>query len=379
MKTCVFSTSLILLFMMSATQAQFKNPGNIDYTWKTDISKHNVALSEISLVLPKGSFPKIDYPQFLEMKQGLEAFFMHEPVISVEIGGKAKAYPLNMLTTHEISNDTLGATPILATYCPLCNSGVVFDRRILIGGKQEVLEFEVSGMLRKSDMVMLDTETESLWQQFMGESIVGTFTGTYLDVIPSLIISVEEFFTRYPGGLILSNESSNATENQSYGNNPYVGYDSEDGLPYDRFFSNRDVDSRLPSMERVIDIEVDGSYKIYPFSKIASLGIINDNFKGVQVVLFHSRQTVSATDAGQISQSRSIGSVTAFSPVVNDKVLTFKIKNGIFRDKQTKSSWDITGFCYDGEMKGSRLMILPHSNHFSFVWLAFHPDSEIYQ
>jgi hypothetical protein len=365
--------------MVQPLNAQFKNPGNIEFTWRTDTTRHKVALSEISIVLPKGAFPKIDYPEFLGKDMGLKAFFIHEPVISIEIKGQAKAYPLNMLTTHEISNDTLGGIPILATYCPLCNSGVVYDRRLLWEGKREVLEFEVSGMLRKSDMVMMDTRSESLWQQLMGEAIVGEYSGAMLETLPSLIISVEEFFHAYPEGTILSNRTDDAKLASTYGSNPYVGYDSSDGKPYERYFSHSEVDTRLPAMERVIDIEVNGAYKIYPFTKLAEKGVINDSYKGMNVVLFHSENTVSVMDAGEIAKSRSIGSVSVFDPHLDGRHLTFSKKGKSFKDHQSGSFWDISGYCYKGKLRGSRLMILRHSNHFAFAWLAFYPDSEIYQ
>jgi len=370
---------LILILMIPPMHAQFKNPGNIEFTWLTDSTRHNVDLSEITIVLPKGAFPKINYPDFLKKDQGLKAFYLHEPVICIEIDGQAKAYPLNMLTTHEISNDTLGGIPILATYCPLCNSGVVYDRRLLWEGKREVLEFEVSGMLRKSDMVMMDTRTESLWQQLMGEAIVGKYSGALLETLPSLIISVEEFFHKYPEGMILSNRTGNSELASTYGRNPYLGYDSSDGKPYERYFSHSEVDTRLPAMERVIDIEVNGAYKIYPFTKIAEKGVINDSFKGVGVVLFHSENTVSVMDASEIAESRSIGSVSVFDSSLDGNHLTFAKKGKSFKDHQTGSFWDITGYCYKGKLKGAQLRILSHSNHFAFAWLAFHPDSEIYK
>ena len=158
-----------------------------------------------------------------------------------------------------------------------------------------------------------------------------------------------------------------------------MGYDSSDGKPYERYFSHSDVDTRLPAMERVIDIEVDGSYKIYPFAKIAEKGVINDTYQGVHAVLFHSENTISVMDAGEISKSRSIGSVTVFDPLVDGRHLTFEKKGKSFTDHQTGSSWDITGHCFKGKLEGSQLMILPHSNHFAFAWLAFYPDSEIYR
>ncbi len=136
---------------------------------------------------------------------------------------------------------------------------------------------------------MMDTRTERLWQQLMGEAIVGEYSGALLEIIPSLIISVEEFFDQYPEGKILSKRSINENLAATYGSNPYVGYDSSDGKPYERYFSHSAVDTRLPAMERVVDIEVDGSYKIYPFAKIAEKGVINDTYHGVHAVLFHTK------------------------------------------------------------------------------------------
>lgn len=370
----------VLLSMMTSIPAmsQFNNPKNLEFTWKTDTSIASVDLSEITLVLPKGTFPKINYPAFLEKNEGLDAFFIREPVIAVDINGKAKAYPLAMLTIHEISNDLLNGVPILATFCPLCNAGVVFDRRIPTEAGAQVLEFEVSGMLRKSDMVMLDTESESLWQQFMGEAIVGRHTGIFLKVIPSLIISVEEFFERYPEGQILSPYPGQGEQEQAYGTNPYVGYDNPDASPYERYFASADVDPRLPAMERVIDIEVKGNYKIYPFKEVARKGVVQDRFQDYEVVLFHGGKSVSVLDAKQISKSRTIGSVTVFHPVIDGQKLEFKKKGTHFTDLETGSLWDLTGRCMKGRLEGRQLPIVPHSNHFAFAWLAFFPESEIY-
>jgi len=192
--------SILCFLITSLASAQFNNPKNLPFTWKTDITKHSVDLSEIQIVLPKGSFPTLDYPKFVGKLDGLQMFFAKEPVIVVEINGFAKAYSLNILTMHEIANDVLGGKSILVTYCPLCNSGIVYDRILNYKGTKETLEFEASGMLRNSDMVMLDRKTETLWQQLMGTAIVGTYGKAELDIIPSIIISVKEFFARYPNG-----------------------------------------------------------------------------------------------------------------------------------------------------------------------------------
>ena len=371
---------LSVLFCLTTTfiSAQFQNSKNLPFTWKTDTIQHSVPLSEIQIVLPKGSFPTLDDPKFVEKKEGLEMFFAKEPVIAIEINGKAKAYPLNILTIHEIANDVLEGIPILVTYCPLCNSGIVFNRELNHNGETSILEFEPSGMLSKSNLVMLDRKTETLWQQLMGTAIVGTYNKAELEILPSLFISVEEFFSRYPKGKILSKKTGFTESEKQYGYNPYTKYDAKTE-PLKRFFDSDKVDKRLPAMERIVDIENNGDYKIYSFNSVAKKGVINDIFKTSKVVLFYKSGTVSILDENDISKSKNVGSVTVFNAIFDGLHLTFKKKKGIFTDSQTKSKWDITGYCYAGKLEGNQLQIMPHSNHFAFAWLAFNPTSEIYK
>jgi len=369
---------IVLFFISTLTSAQFQNSKDLPFTWKTDTIQRSVNLSEIQIVLPKGSFPSLDNPIFVGKSEGLNMFFAREPVIAIEINGAAKAYSLNILTMHEISNDVLSDVPILVTYCPLCNSGLVFSRNLVHNGETHTLEFEASGMLSKSNMVMLDRKTETLWQQLMGNAIVGTFNKAQLEILPSLFISVEEFFERYPDGKILSKKTGFTESEKRYGHNPYTKYDSKTE-PLKRFFDSDKVDKRLPVMERIVDIENNGDYKIYSFTSAAKKGIINDTFKTSKVVLFYKSDAVSILDTNDITTSKNVGSVTVFNAIVDDLHLTFKKKKEMFIDKQTNSKWDITGLCYEGKLKGKQLEIMPHSNHFAFAWLAFNPNSEIYK
>jgi len=99
-----------------------------------------------------------------------------EPVLAVQIGGDARAYPLQILMWHEIVNDTVGGRAVVITYCPLCNSGIVFDRAV----GDAVLDFGTSGKLYRSDLVMYDRQSHSLWAQMEGRAIVGARAGTRL-------------------------------------------------------------------------------------------------------------------------------------------------------------------------------------------------------
>lgn len=370
------------LFLVSLTffnvTAQIKNPKGINYNWKTDINSKTIELSEITAVVPRKTFPAIDYPDFINKEEALNSFYKHEPVIAISINNMSKAYPLNMLTMHEISNDSLGGVPILPTYCPLCNSSIVYDRRLKHNSKDYLLEFEVSGMLRNSDMIMADNKTETWWQQLTGTGLVGKLAGAHLTVIPSMVISVKDFFERYPDGKILSpNIDSPAKE--KYGKNPYIEYDSKFNLPYTSFFDFQKIDSRLTPMERVVNIEGENGYKVYPFSAISKKGIINDNYDGKNIVIFYRKKTISVLDKSDIKESKLVGSATVFSSEINGKKLDFKKKKDHFIDIQTKSIWDITGHCIAGSYLNKQLTPIIHSNHFAFAWLAFYPESIIFQ
>lgn len=372
------AATLVITFNIIALSDAFSQQfvrGKFDPRWKTDTTKTVVDLREFKSLLPRDGFEVFNNPGFILKDEAYDYYFRFEPVISVQIEGDTRAYPLNVLTFHEIANDEINGIPISVTYCPLCNAGVVYDRRFTHNGQKYVFDFAVSGMLRKSDMVMWDKQTETWWQQLTGEGLVGELSGEQLDFFPSQIISVEEFFASNPDGkIMLSHKKDNY--NTTYGSNPYVNYDSI-GNKGSRFF-DEEVDDRLPAMERVVDIENGGKYKIYPFSKIRKKKVINDDFDGKKVVLFYTSKTISVLDEGNIEDSRHVGTVTVFNSLIDGQVLTFQKKKGNFVDIETGSIWDVTGKCIDGSYKGKQLITEVHSNHFAFAWLAFHPDSEIY-
>lgn len=372
--TYIYCLTIFLTTVMQTSVMAQQNPRNLEIGWVTDTSNRIAPLEEFIALMEPDGIPPIDRPEFWIAGIAQGHFFAHEPVIALEINGEARAYPLSVLTYHEIVNDSVGGVPVSVTYCPLCNSAMVFDRRLKFNDSEWLLDFGVSGMLRNSDLVMWDRQTESWWQQFTGVALVGELAGEQLRYLPSMIISLEEFIGSYPKGQILS---TNTGHNIEYGTNPYTGYDNPENTK-PRLYSG-EVDPRLPAMERIIDIHVKGKYKIYPLSVIQQQGLIQDQFEGRDIVIFYSSKTVSVLDDSQISESREVGSVTVFSPVVEGSKLTFQKTSKGFRDEQTGSIWRITGKCISGELKGKSLWPLNHGNHFAFAWFAFHPDTEIYK
>lgn len=195
------------------------NPEIWKKTWpQTDFNQASVDFSEIrSGGPPKDGIPPIDRPRFLQVDNvgGLNAM---EALITISLNETVKAYPLRILMWHEIVNDTLAGVPIAVTYCPLCNAAIVFDRRLSDG---RVLDFGTTGKLRHSDLIMYDRQTESWWQQFMGEAIVGEMTGTLLETVPSRLESWTLVQKRYPEAQVLIPTDPAA---RPYGKNPYAGY-----------------------------------------------------------------------------------------------------------------------------------------------------------
>jgi hypothetical protein len=182
--------------------------------WKTDFSRHSIPYNEIlSGGPPRDGIPPIDNPRFVTPEEAAAWLTDVEPVIALEVGGEAKTYPLQILTWHEIVNDTIGGVPVVATFCPLCNSAIVFDRRL----NGTVYDFGTSGNLQFSNLIMWDRQTESWWQQFIGDAIVGELTGQRLDFLPATIISFADFREAHPDGQVLSRETGFA---KAYGRTP---------------------------------------------------------------------------------------------------------------------------------------------------------------
>ena len=337
--------------------------------WQTNFNNKTIDLAELmSGGPPKDGIPAIFIPKFETQSEAANWLDDKEPVIALEIEGEAKAYPLSILIWHEIANDKVGNVPVVVSFCPLCYSAIVYDRRV----NGVTPHFGVSGLLRMSDLVMYDNVTESFWQQFTGEAIVGDMVGSKLDFIPSQIISFKQFKEAYPNGAVLSKETG---YERDYGRNPYVGYDDIDQSP---FLYKEKIDSRLPPNEKVIAIKEDGLIKAYPYSITLKERVINDKIGEKQVVVFHGDGAVSALDESNIADSKEVGSTGVFNPVVNGNTLTFKYEDGFFIDKETGTKWDITGNAIGGDLKGTQLERIKHGDYFAFAWLAFKPETKIY-
>ncbi len=191
---------------------------------------------------------------------------------------------------HEIVNDRVGGRPIAVTYCPLCNSAMVFDATI----DATPHSFGVTGKLRHSDMVMYDRETETWWQQATGEAIVGELTGHRLTLLPAWMESWAEFTARNPGGLVMDEPDWR----RAYGTNPYTGYDTS-SRPF--LYQGEDPPHGIPPLARVVRVE----NRAWTFARLRAEGEIRE----AGVTLTWTPGQASALDARDIARGRDVGTV----------------------------------------------------------------------
>lgn len=339
--------------------------------WNTDFSRHTVDLSEIvSAGPPKDGIPAIDRPRFVSVEEADRWLDDREPLALVAIGDHVKAYPLQILIWHEIVNDVVGGVPVVVTFCPLCNTTLAFDRRF----NGRILDFGTTGRLRHSDLVMYDRQTESWWQQATGEGIVGEFAGERLTFISAPVVDWGTIKQSEPDAQILSRQTG---YRRDYGDNPYRGYDALTGSPISRFFRAR-LDRRLSAMERVVAVSIGDEDVAYPFLALEDSRVVNDVAGGIEIVVFWAPGTASALDTRRISRGRDVGSTGVFRRQLGERALTFmSAGDGVFRDRQTGSLWNVLGRATAGPLTGQRLDAVPHGNHFWFAWAAFRPDTRV--
>jgi len=278
------------LWLALAGTAQ-ANPEAWAPAWpKTDFSKTAVDFADIlSGGPPKDGIPSIDDPTFVAVAD-VANLSPTEPVVGLTINGDARAYPLRVLTWHEIVNDEVGGIPVIVTYCPLCNSAIVYDRRI----EGRAVEFGTTGKLRNSDLVMYDRETESWWQQFLGEAIVGSRLGMRLKALPARLESWELFKNRHPDGKVLI---PNNSEMRRYGANPYVGYDGASAP----FLYAGEFPEGIEPMARVVAV----GDEAWSLDLLRREGRIES---GDLVLTWQAGQN-SALDTRAISEGRDVGNV----------------------------------------------------------------------
>ncbi len=318
----------------------------------------------------KDGIPAIDNPRFNSVSEAREFLSEKEPVLAITLQEQTKIYPLRILMWHEIVNDTVADTPVAVTYCPLCNTGIAFNRQV----KGRTLTFGTTGRLRYSNLVMYDRQTETWWQQASGRALIGEFAGTELTLIPVLTVSWDDAAESYPDAQVLSRETE---YNRPYGQNPYVGYDDPSATPF-LYRGPASPDQHRP-LERVLTVKIEDSTKVYSYAVLEQQRVINDEIAGKPVTVFWGEGTASALDTPAIQTGRDIGSANAFKPRADGQTLTFMPdESGSITDTQTGSRWNILGEAVSGPLEGTALEPLSGIQHFWFSAYAFSPEGTLF-
>ncbi|NYS23891.1 DUF3179 domain-containing protein [Rhodobacteraceae bacterium 2376] len=285
-------TPLIAAAFAICATAALADPAQWVREWpQTDFTRTTIAFDEvIAGGPPKDGIPAIWAPAHLPAAQETR-LDDREPVLTYDPpDAPARAYPIRYLMWHEIVNDVVEGLPIAVTYCPLCNSAMVFDARV--DGVRH--SFGVSGKLRHSDMIMYDRETKSWWQQAVGKGVVGAHAGAVLTQLPGWMESWAEFRDRNPDGLVMDQPDWR----RAYGSNPYVGYDSA-ARPF--LYRGEDPPHGIHPLARVVRV----GDRAWTFARLRAAGEIRE----AGVVLNWAPGQASALDSRTIADGRDVGTV----------------------------------------------------------------------
>ena len=247
--------------------------------------KHEIRLEEIAWGgVMKDGIPALTNPKHIS---AAEATYLvdDELVFGVDINGDARAYPFRMLDWHEMFNDVVGGVPVSLAYCTLCGSGILFDTTI--EGREQPFVFGSSGFLFRSNKLMYDQQTLSLWNQFTGRPVVGELTGSGIElkVRPVTITSWQKWRARHPQTKVLS---------------LFTGFtrDYRPGRPYGKYFSSPDLmfpalvpDKRLKPKDYVFVLRHGANEKAWAVSAFTGGKVINDAVGGLDIVLIGDAET----------------------------------------------------------------------------------------
>ncbi|MCP5094965.1 MAG: DUF3179 domain-containing protein [Chloroflexi bacterium] len=270
-------------------------------------------------------------------------------------GDEAYAYAVRILNFHEIVSHEVNGRAVAATYCPLCRSGVMYDREL----DGQTLLLGNTSALYESDMVMLDHQTGSYWVQVSGAAVVGTLTGSRLTVLPSQTTTWGAWKTQHPQTVALSRDTGYS---RNYSRDPFIGYRENINRTGQFAFPVTDAvrDPRLDPGALVLGVHVEDVVRAYPLEQIDN-GVVNDVVGETAVVVFVQG-----------------GAGAVYTAVADNQPLTFSGADGVFTDAQTSSTWNMAGQAIDGTLTGIQLTPLPSRASLWFALIAAFPELDLY-
>ncbi len=321
------------------------------------------------------SIPPLEFPNMLD-PEDVTYLEPDEAVFGIALNGEAHAYPLRILDWHEMANIEVGGVPISLAYCTLCGAAIAYDDR---GPDGVTYNFGTSGFLYRSNKLMYDRNTRTLWNQFTGEPVLGPLVGKLdlegeplrLDLLPVVLSTYEDWVERHPNTVVLDINTGFLR--------PY-----EQGAAYGHYFSVGETmfpvwlrNDELYLKEYVYGLRAGGARKAYPIDVLAEERVVNDVFNDRPIVLV----TEQAIDT--LGYGRGVGPVLYPS---GGEVRAFDRgerrfypgpEDGTVVDA-TGAEWEVTEDALVGP-NGERLARISGHLAFWFGWYAFFPETEIYR
>ncbi len=279
--------------------------GRIDPGFRDFLSGHAKSTIRVEEIVwggvPIDGIPPLEQPSVIPAADA-SGMIDGEPVFGLMVNGEARAYPLRIMDQHEMANDILGGEPVSLAYCTLCGAGIAYRATQPDG---TVFDFGTSGLLYRSNKLMYDRQTMSLWNQLTGVPVVGELAGSgiRLEVIPIVLTSWSEWRDDHPTTTVL--DLNTGFPRQYLPGEPYSDYFQSSGT----WFPTPGSDDRLRDKTTVFAIEINGSPKAYPIDDVLAEQAINDSLGGTDLVVVGSGQNieVSGVDRDGIGFSYETG------------------------------------------------------------------------
>jgi hypothetical protein len=318
--------------------------------------------------LPRDAIPSIDDPVFAAA-DSVTSLSPSEPVLALSLAGEQRAYPLRALVGHEIVNDSVAGIPVVVTFCPVCNSGVAFQRE----AQGRTLTFGVSGQLYGGNLVLYDHQTGSLWQQLTGRAVGGPLEGTSLTWIPIQVLSFQRFRESAPHARVLLQPSDDGFA----GEDPYRNLARHVGRPSPFQFGS-DADPRLPPRLRVLGVESRGRSIAFVFpSRPGTTAIARVQVGGERLVALFSYGTGRPSTRASYAHEKKGWAGAVFAGRLDGRPLRLLPDAGGFVDRHTGSRFTVTGLAISGPLAGTQLELRSSVDAFWWAWSGFHPHTRV--
>lgn len=334
---------------------------NIDKRYKTvlyDNAPTRIRLEEIVFGgVPLDGIPSIDNPM---MVPAAEATYLkdREKVFGINLHGEARAYPLRFLSWHEMLNDTVGGEPVTLSYCTLCGSGILYDTRTASGG---AYTFGTSGLLYRSNKLMFDRQTYSLWNNLTGEPVVGRLarSDTRLEVLPMTLTTWEAWLERHPQTTVMAFDRQLAGPDIQFDYRPGAADRARAGVAFPVWQKS----DALKREEEVYALRLGPHAKAYPIDRVLAEGVINDQLGDTALVLIGDKKGEAVRAYHRGAHVFRAGGDPA--TIVDEAGRAWRLEESMLIPAEEGT--DTEG-----------LERLPGHVAFWFGWYGFYPETEVY-